>query len=370
MRSIRQTLASAFVAGALMYSLPSHALPSLTVTQDDPRLKPASVRVIEAEGYKQIAIDGYIHAATVEQFKAVADLSGMHSGIIYFNSAGGDLLAAIDLGRLIRQSNYSTRVVKIDRETGKMAPAICESACPLAYAGGRFRLLDDDAKLGIHRFYRAASGSWAETARMTTEAYKRLDAYLAEMGMHPELAEMIRKIPSDRMRHLPPNEAHVLRLVNNGVEPAVWKSQDRTVQGSQATSFGSTQVKLSCSIGEAGPVAADFAVRPWHNPAALLAFDTHSFLTSTHPYPIAEAKVGFRRDDGYLTIRTHLTSAMITAAASASSIGYGFSQTNTQDSKRFEIEALQGQQMITNLARECGVSIPASGTDKPTTKGQ
>lgn len=339
------------IALLLAVSQSVSALDSLTLRKDDPRLKPARVMIADNNGYRQIVIDGYIHDSTVQQFEEHSDLTGHHSGIVYFNSAGGDLDAAIALGRLIRQSNYATRVADLNEFTGVVDKGVCESACPVAFAGGRYRFIDQDIELGVHQFYRAAKGSWSEQARMTVKANERLRSYLAEMGIHADLAEVIRTVPADRMRHIPMKEAHLLGLINAGVEASRWEATPGQVFGSQYTAKGATEVTLTCSSSEG--LNAEFAVRPWIDATSLLGFENHHVLTDTHPHMVSDAEVGYRKEDGFLTIKVHLSPAIAEKAKSATGIGYQFSSADGRSTKRFEVDSLKGQQAISELVKTC-----------------
>lgn len=121
-------LAAAFALCAINASAAS-----TVVSADDPRLQPAEVVRVEPSGptgFPEIYVDGYIHKATVEAFKRLGNLNGSGMGMVYFNSLGGDLVAAVELGQLIRERGFSTRVGR-KGTSGKPLPGRCESGCPL-----------------------------------------------------------------------------------------------------------------------------------------------------------------------------------------------------------------------------------------------
>lgn len=80
---------------------------------------------------------------------------------VYINSVGGDVDAAMGIGRLIRQSRFSTQIGShiIDPENSddlflrrKLLPGRCLSAATLVYLGGTLRFIDDGAEFGVHQF--------------------------------------------------------------------------------------------------------------------------------------------------------------------------------------------------------------------------
>lgn len=82
---------------------------------------------------------------------------------VYFDSPGGNLIAGIELGQIIRDKGFSTYVsdkyAKIDyidldmKEITISKNAICHSACVYAFIGGVGREVSNNAKLGVHQFF-------------------------------------------------------------------------------------------------------------------------------------------------------------------------------------------------------------------------
>ena len=143
------SMAQAFLGLALLSPLLCHADALSRLANDDPRLTPATVLTLQQDGFTQVIIDGYIHQPTVEAFRQKVTSDGATYGIVYFNSAGGDLSAAEELGRLIRAKGYATQIGKLTDDQSRIGRGVCESACPIAFVGGKFRLIDSDLSL-IH----------------------------------------------------------------------------------------------------------------------------------------------------------------------------------------------------------------------------
>lgn len=112
-------------------------------------------------GCEWVAAQGEITADTPAAFLAFLATSGKPYHIA-LHSLGGDLLAGIKLGELIRETGATTMIAETIQETGlglehieTTVPGICASACAFAFMGGVERLVSDEDRLGVHQFYSA-----------------------------------------------------------------------------------------------------------------------------------------------------------------------------------------------------------------------
>jgi hypothetical protein len=138
--------------------------PTGAIVRQKPLLDPSglTLRIYEAKladrlcGNKcphWIAVEGIITERTPLEFAAMAGRLGKGQVTVIFNSNGGDALAAMELGRIIRKLNFATAVGKTwpaagsagkrEAANAELDPdAICHDACILAYAGGSRRYVD------------------------------------------------------------------------------------------------------------------------------------------------------------------------------------------------------------------------------------
>jgi hypothetical protein len=130
-------------------------------------------------------------------------------------SSGGDVDAALAIGRLIRAAGLETAVgrTRLDgcpmlepRCQQKMVRdgwsegevrtggAYCFSACPFAFAGGKARAAAVDTEIGVHQittvyrtFKRAETGQKiaheTKSAKLSSALRKELSTYFDEMGI-------------------------------------------------------------------------------------------------------------------------------------------------------------------------------------------
>nr|WP_319944173.1 hypothetical protein [Mesorhizobium sp. AR10] len=181
------------------------------------------------------------------------------------DSPGGNVEAALTLGRLIRKNKLDIAVGKTrfvgcqpdakncKENDGKGARylgdayasgAICNSACPLMFAGGIRRLVGEWAYLGVHQItttyirtklqyrttYRVVKGKKKilntkvisrknagsyKTYEMSKAVEKKLAAYLREMGVGEGVLETMKNTPASGIQQLQPENMLGMNLVTS-----------------------------------------------------------------------------------------------------------------------------------------------------------
>lgn len=150
---------------------------------------------------------------------------------IRLNSPGGNLRAGIRLGEILRARGFTTEVGsdKVDAEgrpyfgdrSSLRTPGVCASACAYAFLGGVERILDEDSKLGVHRFYsKDALAQPAEkifTGRDLDDTQKIVAAivlYLVNMGVDARVVGLAATAGPDEIYWINLEEARDLRVIN------------------------------------------------------------------------------------------------------------------------------------------------------------
>ena len=110
-------------------------------------------------GCEWVAAQGDITEDTPNAFQAYVVEHG-NPYIVTLNSPGGNLVAGIKLGELIRVAGATTSIGETVSMSGKgleqwaeTIPGICASACVFAFIGGVERWVGTGNKLGVHQFY-------------------------------------------------------------------------------------------------------------------------------------------------------------------------------------------------------------------------
>jgi hypothetical protein len=121
-------------------------------------------------GSALIVVDGDFEASDIDTFRTkVASLSTPRV-VVAFQSDGGNLVAGIRIGALIREKKFTTVVPD---------GASCASACALAWLGGTRRLVGQDASVGFHSAYVLKSYGPVESS----SGNAILGAYLNQLGL-------------------------------------------------------------------------------------------------------------------------------------------------------------------------------------------
>lgn len=317
------SMAQAFFGLAFLSPLLCHADALSRLANNDPRLTPATVLTLQQDGFTQVIIDGYIHQPTVEAFRQKVTSDGATYGIVYFNSAGGDLSAAEELGRLIRAKGYATQIGKLTDDQSRIGRGVCESACPIAFVGGKFRLIDSDTgQLGVHRFYLAKQGRWAADSAVLFTAERDLRLYLDEMGINPEFLEVMMKTPADTILPIGKRSSYAWNLAT-GAEFSSWRHlEGGALQGTGETSTGTFGLSLSC---KEHAVQAEARFKPWFPATALLNYEAHSLTVNGQRYAVQSVQAGFEKQTGFITFSTTVTGEALAALSRADRIGYSLS---------------------------------------------
>lgn len=111
-------------------------------------------------GIPAIRIEGPIVRGDEQRFAAVA--SARRASIVYLSSPGGDVDAAIAVGRMVRKFGLDTFVGR--------AGVGCWSACPLIWLSGRHAIVQRNSYLGFH-------------AANVPEGTATMAQYLRELGL-------------------------------------------------------------------------------------------------------------------------------------------------------------------------------------------
>jgi hypothetical protein len=157
-----------------------------------------------------IVIDGTIETGDYEKFIEAVAVAGWRKGHVHITSRGGNVAAALAIGRLIRHLQFSTEVP--DNIPGyptrcwadSFSECTCASACVLVYLGGVERR---GTYLAIHRTFVThdilKELSLADAQELGALQDAAVEQYLEQMGAPPTLLETMRAVPSSDIRVLP-----------------------------------------------------------------------------------------------------------------------------------------------------------------------
>jgi len=245
----RQRLSACLAVGLLALTIAARAAPALAQAPASTAEREATLTVTvvprSASGAFRdttlVYLDGRIDAGAPDRLsKALDGINGRTA--IWLNSAGGNLFAGMQLGRIIRRHGASTNI--IDART--LLPGRCYSACSLAFLGGVYRFGDNGARYGVHS---ASLGPAGESADRVSDLSGAVGSYIREMDVDVRLLDLWTKARPDQMYVLSRKEAEDLGVVNNGRKPSEWSvapGAGSRLQGRQVTVDGTGTVFFSC----------------------------------------------------------------------------------------------------------------------------
>lgn len=143
---------------------------------------------------------------------------GDPSIFVIVNSRGGEIRAAIDMGRLLRNAAAK---IWIDRG------GECSSACVLLLAGGVVRYGMADSRVGLHRPYfppsEFAGLSHTDAQHRYNQFLNSVRTYLQDMGVQDSIFQTMVSIPSQDVRYIGFRVAEESRLFGEDAAYDEWQ---------------------------------------------------------------------------------------------------------------------------------------------------
>ena len=125
--------------------------------------KAASMQVIDENGKQGIVIDGPIVPGDNDEFlHALEKVRDKSNTIVFLSGAGGNGIAAVLIGDLVRRSGMSTAVLEGND---------CASGCAMIWIAGVQRIARKNACIGFHGMYDYASGQPSADANAIAGAH-------------------------------------------------------------------------------------------------------------------------------------------------------------------------------------------------------
>jgi hypothetical protein len=238
-----------------------------------------------------IAAQGDIDADAPQRFRdLLVSLRGRKPPIV-FDSAGGYMGKARELGRILREHRMTASVGKtipegcraegateascrrLIRSKGASGARLqtddarCYSACVEAFIGASFRQVAAGARMGVHATHLESNGR-AEKAPHDEGEYSGRRRYLIEMGVDPALVDAAERVRFDQIHILTRQELADLGIETRGRYETPWmldkNSQRWTLlksvtqaNGASGSEYRTGVVRISCE----GPSRITFSYR-------------------------------------------------------------------------------------------------------------
>ena len=161
--------------------------------------------------FKFIYADGPIATGTTKEFLSLVQSQRITAGaVVIFNSPGGLVSEALELGRAIRAAGFDTSV---GIQRGTVGSGECYSSCTLAFLGGRNRTVPQNAIFGVHRFSSDASLSSKDALDVGRIQMSEIAEYIAYMGVSPDFAAEMTRSSSNSINILSQDEIKALGVI-------------------------------------------------------------------------------------------------------------------------------------------------------------
>jgi ATP-dependent protease ClpP protease subunit len=166
----------------------------------------------------QVFLRGYITSEDVSAEKAMENLikngrQKIAGNSVSLASNGGDVEAAMELGRLLRKLGVSTVVARGEQ---------CLSSCVFAFMGGDRRTVA--GSLGIHRPYFSSMREVPDRRIQYRQLQKKLQEFIDELDFPQSLYEAVMVVPPESVSMLAPAELKKFYL--EGMSPSTQDDVD------------------------------------------------------------------------------------------------------------------------------------------------
>src|SRR5262249_37668079 len=143
----------------------------------------ADFRVLERTTRSlHVLFSGAITEGDLKAFQELSPELERNDFSVFLDSKGGDVVAAMQIGRLIRKYDGYTWI-GWDSVTQKFDPK-CYSSCALIFIAGVLRVISDEGTLGLHRPYLASAPQDRQVLEKRVPIMlEQVRRYVAEMGV-------------------------------------------------------------------------------------------------------------------------------------------------------------------------------------------
>jgi hypothetical protein len=189
-----------------------------------------------------------------------------NNSMIFFNSPGGSVGEAMQLGKILRKHKIFSGVAieNTTTQTGSRFardPGNCENACVLAFIGGHFRYSSQDSKLGFNNFLTSDTG--VSKSLLLDPIKSEIKNYITEMGVEKSFFEIISNPDQSIKFEIGNLELEKYNVINNGLTNVEWSFKEieggKYLKGERDTQHGVQKIIFtSCVEGDIALVVMIF----------------------------------------------------------------------------------------------------------------
>jgi ATP-dependent protease ClpP protease subunit len=332
----------------------------LRITVIRPQIAPNSTLAKLFPSAWYIYLDGTIDSDAPVRLQHEININDIHYALVFINSPGGSVQAAMELGKIIRRNGFVTYVGRKQQNVNTKAvypvnvSGECYSACVFAYIGGNYRYIEPTSKIGVHRFH-SASYKYAneDNAQIVSAA---IISYLNEMGIDASLFNLMSKAGKDELYILDNAELNAIHVVNNGVLPAQWSINVSKgviyLKGEQETVYGIGKAMFACG----GNKSILFAPFYYAGSRAQFIVDNgqhYSMRVGDSFIPLGKPNIPIQVNNEWIQAIFVLRPEHLNCLRSASSVGLAIQSDNPGMFWGFNVDAKGSLQKINQFMDSC-----------------
>lgn len=184
---------------------PGRNPPDLSRFGITPEMSERDAMVFKDDGEGALLAFGTITPGTSKVFESALLAREEEIKELILHSPGGSVNDALEMGRLVRENEFNTKVV---------ANGYCASSCPLVFAAGVERAAHETSWIGVHQVYTPSStfGSIQQGMDQAQRISALCQQALVDFGVDPALWIKAMETPKDQLYVLTPEELEELKL--------------------------------------------------------------------------------------------------------------------------------------------------------------
>lgn len=187
---------------------PGRNPPDLSRFGITPEMSERDAMVFKDDGKGVLLAFGTITPGTSKVFEGALLSREEKISEVILHSPGGSVNDALEMGKLIRESEFNTTVV---------ANGYCASSCPLVFAAGVERAAHETSWIGVHQVYTPSStfGSIQQGMDQAQRISALCQQALVDFGVDPALWIKAMETPKDQLYVLTTEELEELKLATD-----------------------------------------------------------------------------------------------------------------------------------------------------------
>ena len=226
-----------FILGALACSAPARAMEIGTQYYDKTAQTPSRLVV---------SLSGEIKDGDTDQILAELqryDLNTLDEVYFALDSGGGSLREGLILGTTIGQLPIRSVYTTVVNDPSSQRPATCASSCVFVYLGGTYRLLDDDARIGVHKFYSSGGDLDGQEAMSGAQSMSgAITSFLHARGVDPDFYSDIVSAEGDDIYWVPHQRLRDMHVITGTLD-------DESVEYTNVDGKVSLRIEQNAAVG-------------------------------------------------------------------------------------------------------------------------